>query len=691
MATSRHEHVKGRFRPCGVAAVVVTAAVLLHLVSIRVAVAASNYSFDTQTPVKAEDAATGLLRPYLRARVGGAWRDVIGSTGRTPIARRPVYVGRGGRIFVVAKVPARLAGSDQDLEVYLRENGSWRQRGVLHYKSGGSRTVSATLVVPELPPGPVFAEVHARGMRDSSWQAISSAPVHVPPRAWLDFSFALDGVDPDAPVPVDIVVEAVPLDASGAEVGGRTRELLSRRIAPSGASPLWRAEHVDLRKIGGSRVRFRFRSRAAAGHAGFAPGVVWGAPTLRFERERATFPAVVLLSLDSLRARDMGLYGAEPSPTPFIDKFFGGGGAVFEHAITQATGTLPSHMTMFTSLNPCIHGVLSASDGLDPTLPTLATVFKAAGYTTAAFTDGGFLDPAFGFGRGFDSFDTGEAWTQLGGDHGAPALQRAQTWMSKHGAAPAFIFVHSYALRSPPALSSPSAYKNGLRRFDAEFRRFVDLFDKVTQKERSLLLLTSGHGTEFFEHGGGGQGSRLYEESLAVPLLLRGRKVRSRRRIDATVGLLDLAPTLMELAGLTVPRGMQGRSLASMLSGRGASRMPYRFSEAHASSRLLAGAARQPAAGPSYAVSEGSYKVIMTPAPGVSGAGVSFEAYDLQRDPHERRNVLAAGVPPPWAAGLKRALENYPSICRRLRKNPGRRPQLDSRLRAQLRALGYTE
>ena len=116
----------------------------------------------------------------------------------------------------------------------------------------------------------------------------------------------------------------------------------------------------------------------------------------------------ILISVDPLRADRLGLYG-HPRPTsPFLDEL-ARQAVVFDNAIVQVPGTLPSHMSIFTGLFPGEHGVRPPDDSLSPAIPTLPEVFQSHGFRTAGFTEGGFVSGRFGFARGFEHFDDSAA------------------------------------------------------------------------------------------------------------------------------------------------------------------------------------------------------------------------------------------------------------------------------------------
>src|SRR5262245_31161425 len=151
-----------------------------------------------------------------------------------------------------------------------------------------------------------------------------------------------------------------------------------------------------------------------------------------------TRPHVVLISIDTLRADRLGVYGQERPLTPQLDAF-AQHAWLFERVHSNCNSTGPSHMTMLTGALPPVHGVRhNAGLAVAPGLPTLAERLRAAGYATVAFTDGGYVLPAFGFDRGFDRF---EAHLQSIENK----LADVQAWLEAAPDTPTFLFLHTYA------------------------------------------------------------------------------------------------------------------------------------------------------------------------------------------------------------------------------------------------------
>ena len=113
---------------------------------------------------------------------------------------------------------------------------------------------------------------------------------------------------------------------------------------------------------------------------------------------------VVIVSIDTLRADHVGAYGYERPTTPLLDRL-AGEGTRFERCYSQATYTLPSHMSLLTGLFPSQHAVEDPARALlDPELVTFPELFRERGFSTAAFTEGGLVTAEYGFSHGFDVY-----------------------------------------------------------------------------------------------------------------------------------------------------------------------------------------------------------------------------------------------------------------------------------------------
>jgi arylsulfatase A-like enzyme len=228
-------------------------------------------------------------------------------------------------------------------------------------------------------------------------------------------------------------------------------------------------------------------------------------------------------------------------------------------------------------------------------------------------------------------------------------------------------------------------YEREIRYIDDVLRRFVGELDGVSDPADTLLVLTSGHGQEFGEHGVSGHGTHLYRESVHVPLMMRGTGVRAAERYNGLVGLLDVFPTVVESLGLPIPASVQGKSIAGSLRAGLPYDVPPRFSEAFPQSFVTADGKKKSWTPRAYAVQDDGYKVVMYEP---RGATRRFEAYDLTADPGEKRDLLAGAESlPPWYAHLKDLLVNYPTACAQVAKPPLDAPFIFYDTRVKLQAL----
>ena len=338
-----------------------------------------------------------------------------------------------------------------------------------------------------------------------------------------------------------------------------------------------------------------------------------GAVSIGCSRERARDPAnIVLISIDSLRADHVGSYGYGFDTTPTLDRV-ATEGALFETVVAESTWTLPTHATMLTGVGSLVHRADQfVGSRLDEEFTTLAERFRDAGYLTWGIYSGPYLHPVFGFGRGFDHYEGVIGETALdrefdlhGPDAGraimkanseahrmvtSPEVSRkAVDFLAERRDRPFFLFLHYFDVHYdyvPPqefwqrfdpdyrgSLRAENYRRNAavnpnmdprdlshvVARYDGEILftdqhigSVVDALERNGLSGDTLLVVTSDHGEEFFEHGNKGHGQTLMDETLMVPLIVRfpGR-IAPGLRIREQVRQLDIAPTLLSFAGLT--------------------------------------------------------------------------------------------------------------------------------------------
>jgi arylsulfatase A-like enzyme len=318
---------------------------------------------------------------------------------------------------------------------------------------------------------------------------------------------------------------------------------------------------------------------------------------------------VVFIGLDTARSDHLGCYGYDRNTSPAIDQL-AAEGTLFEYAVSQSPWTLPSFASAFTSLYPTQHGAGFLESAMGLGFPTLAEVFAGHGYATGAIVNTAALNPVFGIDRGFEHYDV----VPMEAGRVADGTTRATLdWIDAQEDKPFFVFAHYYdphlPFAPPPPYDSafdpdyagdlgssfnpeylPTDRMTGFRRmnalstgdkehivslYDGEIafadRAIRDLVAGLSERdlaENTLVVFMSDHGEEFFDHGGFAHGHTLYEELLRVPLIFRlpGR-VPAGKRVPVMVRLIDLMPTILEIAGIDTDARMEGRDLGPLMSG----------------------------------------------------------------------------------------------------------------------------
>jgi len=404
-------------------------------------------------------------------------------------------------------------------------------------------------------------------------------------------------------------------------------------------------------------------------------------------------PSVLLVLIDTLRPDYLGCYGFQAPVSPSMDRL-GSESLVFDHCYAPAPWTKPSIASLFTSLYPLNHGVVnhegmwkrpdakSVEKGvLGEKAVTLAELLQARGYRTGAFVANPWITPEYGFAQGFDRFDARGFYPPA-----REVLSRAEAWMDSIPAdRPFFAYVHLMDVHGPyraplnhdaelarsPRVQSDVAlsaseweaipeylrkvawaegppgryvrnwrirYAAGVRHEDDELGAFLERLRKQGVLDRALLVVTADHGEELYDHGGWNHGGTLYEEQLHVPLLIRPRGgARPPRRVETTVSLLDLLPTIVTRAGGTPPPAAAGESLVPILAG-----------ETVEEARILL--AMAPTTGPEWiSLRAGKAKLIL------NQETLETRVFDLHADPGEATNLAKSR--PDLAHRLTVALE----------------------------------
>jgi arylsulfatase A-like enzyme len=432
-------------------------------------------------------------------------------------------------------------------------------------------------------------------------------------------------------------------------------------------------------------------------------------------RELARGMSVLLITVDTLRADRLGCYGYERARTSTIDSL-AQCGYQFLGAHAQVTTTVPSHASIMTSLYVRSHNVVGNEGMLDQGALTLAEVLADSGYLTAAVIGVAFMGTESGVAQGFHTVDAPRL-----GERSAVAVSRiASAWIDSVAASDRrfFLWVHYFDPHVP--YNPPLQFRERLGGYDGRYLRSLEIHDmralnaaggrslgesdlaqinmlydgevahvdleigrllRVLRRTgiagRTMVLVMADHGESHGEHGIFCDHFGLYEPTTRIPLILAIPGQPRGRPVACLVQSIDVMPTILDLLGVAVPAGVEGRSLVPALEGHGIEVNEGSYSE-------LVGQLQA-------SVRTSNWKLIVglrtyTLDSGLSTQQGSVELYDLKADPAERVNL--ATDRPDQVAVLR---DSYASWRQRTGPRWGRASQLDEQTRMSLRELGYLQ
>ena len=393
---------------------------------------------------------------------------------------------------------------------------------------------------------------------------------------------------------------------------------------------------------------------------------------------------LILITVDTLRADRLECYGYTKIKTPHINRL-AADGTLFSNAFAQVPLTLPSHWSILTGTYPTFHGVRhNAYTESRPGTPRLTEALKSGGYTNAAFVASFVLDRRFGLARGFDFyFDNFGASRHEGVSpadverQGDVVVKAFAGWMNKQTSSRFFAWIHLFDPHDPynppepfRSLYSGSPYDGEVAFVDRLVGEIVSLLQ--SKYSNATIIFTADHGEALGEHGEQTHGLFLYDASLHVPLIVKTGGIRKGTVIDSQVRSIDIAPTILALAGLQRPGLMQGTDLVPLLRGERPKVPSVSYSETYYPTYGFGWSALQ-------SVRTQGFKYIAAPRP---------ELYDLAKDPKESRNVVATSRAA--AARMKDLLFETVRLSSvgAPQKVPVERP-VDPATLERLRSLGY--
>jgi arylsulfatase len=415
-------------------------------------------------------------------------------------------------------------------------------------------------------------------------------------------------------------------------------------------------------------------------------------------------PNIVLIVADTLRADHLGVHGYGRDTSPTIDRF-ARENLWFRRAVSAAPWTSPSIASLFTALYPTAHGTLRSSvrgrvptDALSREFVTLAERLAASGYATAAITANGWVTRKRGYAQGFDVFLRADGRRAPG----LSRMARRQLEQLRGQGRPFFLYLQymdphtphdppeamldrfhpAGAARRPPT-TALGRMVDLIARYDADVRTLDDgiaaLFASLRELglyDDAVIAFVSDHGEQFYEHGEYGHGRKLHDEEIHVPLVLKAPGQSGV--VDDVVSTIDLAPTLLELAGAPPLEAVQGLSLLTQRAER-ARRGAFSEGTMRRNHKALVDAKQR------KLVLEFPGRAEEIARPDVEAPPVGL--FDLTIRGEKPRDALDD---PATQAALERQLRDEYARSRELRSRIERSfVPLDADERARLQALGY--
>ncbi len=322
-------------------------------------------------------------------------------------------------------------------------------------------------------------------------------------------------------------------------------------------------------------------------------------------------PNILLITVDTLRPDHLSIYGFRERTTPNIDRL-GKQGAVFDRAYCNVTWTTPSMATTLTGLLPSRHGFRSTFDRLPDDIETVAEKLHGRGYRNIAVVGSYPLDSIYGLDQGFDVYDDdftvplfvsdAETFEDLPSIRGR-TIEEQEAFNKKKAFGksrrtdaevsntaihylteidpkkPFFLWVHYFGPHSVPDTRKPGlrnlrdhvdTYPDKVVRSDREVGRLLNQLKESGLDADTMVIFHSDHGEALGEHKFIGHGRYLFEDNLRIPLIIRRPgTIPAGRRVNALVSTVDIAATILEVAGVSAEDpSMEGKSvIPSILEG----------------------------------------------------------------------------------------------------------------------------
>jgi hypothetical protein len=332
----------------------------------------------------------------------------------------------------------------------------------------------------------------------------------------------------------------------------------------------------------------------------------------RLLQPRSDMPRLIVVYLiDALRADQLEIFGCDRDTSPNMVKF-AETAVVFEHCYSYATWTLPSVRSLFSSMHVPTNVVASQAGGIPEDAELLQDVLQREGWLTAFISESPFIATQNGLAGGFDL--QAPIYRQInhvsGPQHGPrtnvfsmkAVMSRLTSltefaFLERHGNQPTFLYIHTLETHEPYAAPEPLdqlkpiggsmsnmkavKYDMATRFADHNFGLFIAMLKDRGLFDETLLIVTADHGETLVKgecEDSMGHGGYLCLAKNHVPLIVSWpKKIAGGRRVSENVQLLDIAPTILDLAGISVPQSYAGNSLRPLLLGEDATHFKNRI------------------------------------------------------------------------------------------------------------------
>ncbi|MBU89916.1 hypothetical protein CMO94_00110 [Candidatus Woesearchaeota archaeon] len=413
-----------------------------------------------------------------------------------------------------------------------------------------------------------------------------------------------------------------------------------------------------------------------------------------YNKETNEVPNVVFITLDTVRADHLSLYGYYLNTSPNIDNL-AKDSVVFDNAVSPSPWTLPSHASFFSGKYLFNHNATIANQHLDNTETTLAEILRAKGYNTAGFVGGPYTKKKYGIGQGFetykdriDFFEYVQTFNNWGITYiiteffpgvykilGSDGFRSSEdlnkdifAWLDKNSKQSFFMFINYFDAHDPYNLGSEfrDQFVNETKKYpdidlwnferyksisedtiyhlsrlydteifflDYHLGKFVNKLDELGIKNNTIIIITADHGEEFYDHGGFLHTQTLYEEVIHVPLIIYYPKEFKSKSIHNRVEAMAIFPTILDILDVEIPRDIDATSLLPLINNEQGYNKKYAFSELFSKPRR----SDQPISANLQfkSISDDNWKIIEA-EPNIEILPPSL--FNLKTDPREQKN-----------------------------------------------------